>query len=237
VTVRDLCTASLQRIGVVAAGADPAVHDLQLALDRLNLLVASWRTRRLFTYALTRTTATITANVPTLTIGAGGTISSIARPVFLDRVRLVDTSQSPVYESALTQLSEAAYAALPQKTLTSAAPTHYYYNPTAPLATLTLWPVPTGSTYQVALYTPNESGTLALDDTLAVPPGYELFYQEELAVHLCPDFERQPSPVLMQSVHDARNAIQGSNLRLEDLRLLTPFGGGGTYDINSDQVL
>jgi hypothetical protein len=234
-TVRELCTRALQRIGVVAAGADPAVHDLQLALDRLNLLVSSWRTQRLFTYALTRTLVSVTANDPTITIGPGGDVPTLARPVFLDRIRLVDTSQSPIYERALTVLSDAAYAALPQKTLTSLAPTHVYYNATAPLATVTLWPVPTGSTYQLALYTPNESGTLALSDDLEVPAGYELFYQEQLALHLTPDFERQPSAVLVESAREAKAAIKGANLRLEELTIRTPWSSGW-YDIHSDQT-
>lgn len=237
-TVRDVCIASLQRLGVIGDD-EPAPADalLSVALNRFNVLKDHWRTQSLFTYALVRTTHTITANEGVYTLGTGGDIS-IARPVFLQRVRLIDTSADPDYEMPLSVLDDAAYAALPQKTLTSAAPTHVYYNPTSPLGTLTLWPVPTGSTYQLVVYTPNDSATVTLNDTLDVPPGYQLFYQESLALHLVPDYPpRQPSPVLLESAREAKAAVKGANLRLRDLTMRTPFGPWGWYDINSDETL
>jgi hypothetical protein len=235
-TVSDLCTAALQRLGVIAAGDIATADDLALALTRLNVLVDSWRTQRLFSYALVRTTLAITANDGVYTIGTGGDLN-IGRPVFLERVRLIDTSLDPDLEIPLTVLTDQQYAALPQKALTAAAPSHVYYNPTHPLGTITLWPVPTGSTYQLVVYTPNVSAALALGDTLTVPPGYQLFYQENLALHLAADFEREPSPVLLESARQSKADAMAVNFRPRDLTVLTPFTRGGTYDINSDQVL
>jgi hypothetical protein len=235
-TVRDLCTASLQRLGVIAAGETPSSEDLTLALTRLNVLKDSWRTQRLFTYALVRTTFAIAANDGVYTIGTGGDIP-IARPVFPLRIRLIDTTASPTQEFPVSVLTDAGYAALPQKALTSTWPTSVYYNPTSPLGTLTFWPVPTASTLQGVIYTPNDSGVLAITDTLDVPAGYQLFYQENLAVHLGPDFDRQPSAELKESARDAKADVKRANTRLTDLAVVTPFGGGGQYDIFSDEVL
>lgn len=235
-TVGDLCTAALQRLGIVGAGETPTTADLNLALARLNALIDNWRTQRLFTYSLTRTTFTIVSGTGAYTVGTGGTVN-LARPVYPEGVRLIDTTADPDLERALIRLTPEAYAALPQKALTSTQPTHYYYNPTYPLGTLTLWPTPTDATLQGAVYTPNPSGALALTDTLEVPPGYQLFYQETLAVHLGPDFERQPSPILVESARKSEADIKRVNARDRDLLTRTPFTRGGLYDINSDQVL
>lgn len=235
-TVRDLCTASLQRLGVVAAGETPSSEDTQVALDRLNVLKESWRTERLFTYALVRTTWTIAANDGIYTIGAGGDIP-IARPVFPLRIRLINTAVTPTQEFGIRVLTDAEYAAIPQKSLTSPWPSAVYYNPTSPLGTLTFWPVPTVATLQGVIYAPNDSAVLALTDVLDVPPGYQLLYQDNLAVHLAPDFEKQPAPVLVESARDSKANVKRANLRLTDLTVITPFGPTGWYDINSDQVL
>lgn len=235
-TVSDLCTAALQRLGVVTAGTTASSEDLALALVRLNVVKSSWKTQKLFTYALVRTTFAIAANDGIYTIGSGGDIN-IARPARPPVIRLIDTTASPVEEMTIVSLSDLAYAGLPQKALTSTWPTHVWYNPTSPLGTLTFWPVPTASTLQGVVYTPNDSAVLAFTDVLQLPDGYELFYQENLAVHLAPDFDREPSRVLLQSARDSEQAIKTANLRLADLTVLTPFGPYGQYDINSDGVL
>lgn len=237
-TVSDVCTAALQRLAIYAPGEAIPAADLTTALTRLNVLKDSWRTQRLFTYALVRSTWNIVANTSTYTVGTGSTVN-IQRPVFVEagRVRLLDTTVTPVTELPLTMLTDAAYAAWPQKTLTSSWPSHYHYNPTSPLGTLTLLPVPTASTLQGAIYTPNTSTALALSDVLDVPPGYELFYQEQLAVHLAPDFDRVASEDLKESARDARADLKRANIRLADVTVVTPFTqAGGWYDIQSDHL-
>ena len=233
-TVRDLCLAALQRIATVGAGELPPQHDLDLALARLNALVPSWRTRPLLDYASVRTVHALTATDGVYTLGPGGDIS-LPRPAFPPRLRLVDTSTTPATEFPIAVLTtERAYADLPQKALTSAWPTQVYYNATAPLATLTFYPVLTSTTLAVAVYTPVAGATLALTDVLELPPGYALFYQEALAVHLCPDFERQPSPVLVESAREARQTLAAPNVRVEALVTRTPFDTAW-YDITTDQ--
>jgi hypothetical protein len=235
VYVSDVCTASLQRLGLIAAGETATSADLTLALTRLNTLIDSWRTNRLFTYSLTRTTFPLVSGTSSYTLGSTGTIA-LDRPVFPQYIRLIDTTASPTQEIPVRLLTDAAYAAIPQKSLTSTWPTGVYYNPTAPLATLTFWPIPTASTLQGVIYTPNPSGTLALTDILQVPPGYQLFYQDALAVHLATDFKVQASDELKESAREARSSVKRVNQRLTDMTVRTPFGPSGYYDITSDEL-
>jgi hypothetical protein len=235
ITIRDVCTAALQRLGVYGAGDRIPAEDLALAVSQLNVLKDSWRTQRLFTYALVRTTFTITANDGVYTVGPGGDLN-IARPVFLQRIRLINTAVSPTQEFSIRLLTDVEYAGWPQKSLTSPWPTAVYYNPTSPLGTITFVPVPTSTTLQLVIYTPNDSPSVADSDVLDVPAGYQLFYQEALAVHLAPVFGKPASQDLKDSARDAKADIKRANLRLTDLIVRTPFGPSGFYDINSDQV-
>jgi hypothetical protein len=232
VTISDLCTTALQRLGILQAGETPSNEDSTLALARLNSLIDSWRTARLFDYSLVRTTWAITASTGSYSVGTGSTVN-VQRPAHVLRIRLIDTSVTPNLEMSLGEpLTEAQYQAIPQKALTSPYPQRVFYNPTLPTGTITFWPVPTSTTLQGVIYTPNASGTVALTDTLAVPPGYQLFYEESLAIHMAPDFEREPSTVLVRSQQRAESAVKRSNLKLADLVLDTPFVSR-QYDINA----
>ena len=120
-TARDLITAALRRLGVVGAGETPQADDVTDALDRLNDLVDAWGTERLTIYQTVRSTWALTPNVATYTIGPSGDCN-IARPVWVEDLRFQDTSQSPTLEMPLSPLTTDAWAAVPQKGLTSTYP-------------------------------------------------------------------------------------------------------------------
>jgi hypothetical protein len=237
VTVATLITHALQRLGVVAGGETPAAEDSELALARLNALVDSWRTMALFGYTQVRTTFTITANVADYAVGVGATVN-VARPVFVDDINILDTAQNPDLEIDLGPLmSDADYADIPQKALTAPYPQVALYAATLPTGTITFWPVPTLSSLQGAIYTPNTSGTLALTDTLSVPPGYQLFYETALAVEMAPDFERDPSPVLVRSAQRAEDRIKMVNVVVPRMQGDPALVGttASRWHINTDQ--
>lgn len=166
------------------------------------------------------------------------TTLQIARPTFINYVNLVDTSQTPDLETPLIPLTEDGWASVTQKDTESTQPTHWYYNPTYPFGTLTFWPVPTGDTLQAAIYAPQQVTAFSgLDDTVSLPPGYERMIVKNLAVEICPAFERQPSPLLMQQAMQSMGAVKKVNRRIADLS----FDGGslvghpGRYNIRTDQ--
>lgn len=239
-TYRDLITAAFKRIGVVGAGQTPAAEDADDALLRLNALLDSFATERLFVPSITRSTFTIVSGTGTYTVGSGGAVN-IARPVFLTDVRFQDTSITPTLEMPLDMLTDQAYATIPQKSLTSTYPTAFYYNPTftgAGLATLTLWPVPTSTTLQGVLYAPTTLVQVAsLDTTVTLQPGYQWFLQEQLAVAMAPEWGVQTPPDLMRSAMEAKANIKRANIRL--VEQATNEGAllsrsGGHYNVYSD---
>lgn len=244
-TAGDLITSALKRIGAIGATETPSDEDAASGLEALNLLIDQWQLEPLTIFTITRATWTITANDGSYTVGSGGDVN-ITRPPnpSVVTIKFQDTSVSPVEEYSLGDpLTEAAYEAIPQKSITAPYPTRVYYNPTfgsTGLGTITLWPVPTATTLQGVIYAPapiGEAATLTTD--LYLPTGYRRFYVTNLAVELGPIFNKNVSDDLRDQARDSKAAVKRANKRLRDL-MVDPAAlgaanhGGAAYDINSD---
>lgn len=233
-TALELIGASMKRIGVLDANETPTGQEANDGLERLNSLIDGWGTERLTMYTSLRTTWTIVSGQAAYTVGTGGDVS-IARPIYLDDLKFIDTSQDPDLEMPLGVLTVNAYADIPQKALTSTYPSYAYYNLTFPLATLTYWMVPTSSTLLGVIYAPVAVGEVALSDTLSLPPGYRRFMRDNLAVELSPEYQVEPSSALRLSARESKADVKRANLRLIDLHVGPMWRPRhGQYNIFSD---
>jgi len=232
-TARDLVEAAMREIGVFAASETPPAQDATDALGRLNRFLDTLSAERLAIYTLTRTTWTIVASDGSYTVGSGADVN-IARPVHVEDVRFQDTNTDPDTEYPLRKLTEQAYAGITQKALTSTYPHARYYNPTYPLATLILWPAPTSDKLQGVIYHWAAVGQIAaLTTSVSVPPGYEEMLVTNLALLLCPTYERQPNPVLVRRAAETLAVVRRANLRPSDMHFdpAVLARGRGRYDI------
>jgi len=229
--VRDIVTAALRELGVLASGEVATADEANSGLEELNRLVDQWAGERLLIYRVTRTTWTISAT-QNYTVGTGGTVN-VARPVYLDHVNFIDTSTNPDTEYKLTPLTDDAWAAIAQKALTGTLPTNWHYNPTFPLGTLSLWPVPTSSTLQGALYAPQQVSEFAsLDEVISLPPGYRRMLVKNLARDLAPSYDRPVHPELKEEAIESKATVKRNNHRLSDLSFdAAVLGGSGFFDI------
>jgi len=152
--------------------------------------------------------------------------------VHVQDIRFVDTAMDPDYEFPLGVLTEQAYADIPQKTQTSNYPSERYYNPTYPLATLNLFPVPTSSTLTGVIYHWAALGTFAATSTaFSLPPAYERMVVKNLALELAPSYDKEPSALLLRQAANSMDAVRRGNKRLTDLSFeaaaLIQSGNGG----------
>ena len=218
-TAQEIVEAALREIGVLGISETLSAQEAIDGLARLNRLVSRLATENLVSYTVTRTTATLTANQASFTVGAGGNIN-IARPVWISKVNFIDTSMDPDYEFPLGELlSEQEYQAIPMKAFTAVYPLCAYYNPTYPTGTLIPYPIPTSATLLWAVYActaVTEFSTLAT--AVSLPPGYEEMLVQNLALNLCPSYERNPHPVLVKNAAESMAAIKRANVRRLDLR-------------------
>jgi hypothetical protein len=227
---------ALRRIGAIASGESAQASETTDGLACLNMLIESWAAGdRLIVYSMTRTTWTIVSGTGAYTLGLLGTIA-VARPVYINDLNVIDTSQTPDQEIDLgLVLTDQEYADIPDKALTADQPSRFHYNPTFPLGTVTFWPVPTSSTLLGAIYTEAQVTSIAsLATTVTLPPGYERALIANLAVELAPEFGRPVDPGLMKIAADSKAAIKIANYQPIPLRCdpaLIGRGGMG-YDIN-----
>lgn len=216
-TAAEICQSALEDLGVLGSGQTMASGDLDICFRALNQLMDQYAAERLMIYTITGTTWTIAANDGTYTVGAAGNVV-IARPVFISHVNYRNTATTPVLELPLKLLTDDEWANTPLKTLTSVLPIAAYYNPTYPLGTLELWPVPTSSTLTGVLYAPQQAGRFtASSDTVSLPPGYERFLVKSLALDVAAKFGAVPSPAIIQAARDARAVVKASNTRQMDM--------------------
>ena len=214
-----MITDALLELGVVAAGDAPETIDTDLGLRALNRLVDQWAAERLTIYTVTRSTFAIVSGTQNYTVGSGGTVN-IARPVYLDAVRFSDSSTSPAVEHALISYDDTEWQRVAIKTLTAPLPSAYYYNPTYPTGTLSLWPAPTSSTLTGVVYHPQATAEFAsLDTAVALPPGYRAMIITNLALELAPSYEKQPHPTLVENARRSLIVIKRANHRLTELQM------------------
>jgi len=240
-TIGDTITAALQDLGIYDAGTTPAAEDSALALARVNEWIDSLANERLTIYTIARTTWTI-STATSYAVGSGSTVN-VVRPVSpqaIQNIGFIDTSVSPTLERQLGPcLTEDAYAAIPQKALTSPYPQFFYYNPTMPTGTLIPYPIPTSTTLQGVMYTQTALAQFAaLGDTFTLPPGYKRFFRTNLTMEIAGAFQASPSPALVQAAVESKADIKRTNTRRMDMAAdprafvsRSPFW----FDINAGQ--
>lgn len=234
-TARDLVTAAHLELLAVAAGETLTASDATVGLDALNRLIDQYRAENLTIYTTTRTTWTLVSSTQTYTVGSGGTGPAIARPVSLLGCGYIETADTPDSEHALTPFDDAGWAAVTQKALTAVLPTNYHYNPTYPLATLTLWPAPTSSTLQGVVYAKTALTEFAsLSTAVSLPPGYRRMLVKNLALELAPGLGKTVSRELALAAADSLSVVKRQNVQIPPMSFPSDslgVGGGTAYDI------
>lgn len=235
-TVLDLGKESLSEIGVLAAGEAPSGPDGALILSKLNSLVDQWASERLMIHTVTRTTWTLVADQASYTVGSGGGVN-IAWPSYIEGFGYIDTDTDPDQEYPLgPPLTDDMWERVTQKALSSTRPVKVYYNPTFPLGTLNLWPVPSLSTLQGVIYHPTAVTEFAgLSTAVSLPPGYRRMIVKNLALDLAPSFGVQPSRELEIAAGHSVNVVKRKNTPVLDQSFDFMSGPGGSYQIEADE--
>jgi hypothetical protein len=242
-TALELISGALKDLTVLEPGSAPASEDAADALDALNLLVDSYGLQRLLLYTTVRTTKTLSSGVTSYTIGSGASID-VTKPAWIDRASVVvDTTATLPVEVPMAILSPDQWAAWQTKTLASPLPTAIFYdhgNTSAGYGTVYPVPVPNVSTTQLVLYSPggqvSEFADLTTDYSLS--RGYGRLLRKALAMEIAPLFEKQPSPLLVQQLGEAKRTCEIANVRPIAMRCdpaIVGPGSGGHYNPLTDR--
>ena len=213
-TAQTIINRSLRLIGAIASGESPTTDESNDALTALNAMLESWRNDRLTVYALQEVSKAMVVADSSYTIVSSGDFNT-TRPIRIEHAFMRDAHSN---EYPVEVIDAKAWYAIPDRTATSDIVEKVWYNPTADSSTGTInvWPVPSATnTLYLVLAIP--FSTLGLSDTVTLPPGYEDAIAYNLALRIAPEYEKQPSPLVMDTARKTLAGIKRVNASTVEL--------------------
>jgi len=211
-TPQDLISSALLEAGITAAGEKLQAQDGAWGLEKLQREIDQFNARRELIFNVGFTQYTMLANHSPHTIGPNGDFNVPVRPVKLISASFIlnASSANPV-DTPINIRDDDWWAANPLKTLTSAISTDVYYSPDSPLGNLYFYPI-CSSANPVRLETWNSlAQAVSLQTKLGFVQGYWDAIVTDLAVRLCPSYNRIVPPDLREQWNRAMRIIESNN--------------------------
>ena len=216
-TALDIIKSAMGKIGQIGAGETPSGDDTSLCLERLNSLLDTLDLESVYAFTTLETVFTLPAATSSRTIGPTLQID-MARPT-----RLLDRCYTTLQgiDRELKVLSEPEFNMIALKDLDGFVPEFCYYSAGIPTGEVHFYPR-ASSAVEVHLFTPNLVNQIAFDDiatALELSAGYKRFLEYALAVEIAPDFNTQPTALLLAAATNAKRTIKRSNYIVPQLRM------------------
>jgi hypothetical protein len=232
-TATDIIKRSLRIIGQLGTGETPDASEAADALTALNAMLGQWSIQRLAVYEMVTDTLTIAAGTATYTIGPGGTWNT-GRPIKINTAVVRDDAGT---DYSLEPMSSIEYQGIGIKDTESNYPSRYYYSPGVPLASFTLYPVPTLALSLILTSWRPLAAFATGAANIVLPPGYEDALAYNLAVNLAPEYGiGSVNPIVLKKAVETLSHLKTINeeipLMQNDAMYLSSSRGG--YDIYQD---
>ena len=201
-TGAQLVADALQEAGVYGQGETPNAADMQLCLRKVNRLIATFSALKSLVFgtyndSLVMTPGTATYNFTSFPLG---------RPLNLESLYLTLSNVS----YPIRMIDAGTYSNIPVKTVTG-IPVECWLNWTATDGSLTFYPIPIAAyTMNIVAWTTFQ-GTVDINTVFALPPGYETFLTEALAVDVAPSFGMPVSEDARVAAVRARRSLRMVN--------------------------
>lgn len=207
ITVRELIRQSMLMCNIVAPiqplkpqQAEDGLFILNTVFERLNLQETLVTHSRVVTLPLV-------ANTHIYSIGDTGNFN-VERPSSIKSAYVRD---SLGIDTPVSVIPYSLYESYEQKSMTSSQPEVLAYQPTSPLGTIYLYPVPT-STDTLRLELLSKFASVTLSDTLDLPEGYTELILGEMAPQICIQYERTSLlPSIKEMMTSAKALIKAKN--------------------------
>lgn len=212
VSIGDLLRSSFRCIGQLRPGFGYSPSELIDALFVLNAMLDSWVTDELNCYCTLTQNFTLVASQASYTMGPGGDFDTV-RPVRLTIAKYIvlDNPAQPLHLDVIN-LNAEQYESIALPDLESPIPQRIYFNPTYPLATVKLWPVPSNAD-QVRLSSaqPISGGITSEAALFSVPPGYLDAVRYQLAIRLAMEWDKPLKEGVLALATEALAKVQRLN--------------------------
>jgi hypothetical protein len=211
-TANDLITGALRKLGVYAPGETLSAADATDALDTLNGLFDILSNEDLAIFNSNENVFPLVNGQFQYSVGVGAADWNIQRPIRITQAysRLTSTSGGVDFGCEIRPLAE--YAQITMKQLPGPWPKRLFYNPTFPLGTVYLWPVPT-IVASFHVWTDEILQSVSLATQLQLPQGYFLGLQWMLCELLSPEYGKPITPDIARLARQFRRILKTTNER------------------------
>ena len=209
VAASTLIDRAMRLISQISPSVSPTTEEYATCLTALNAMSDSWRTEGLISVTVQDESLTLVSTQASYTIGLGGDLNT-NRPTKIYGAYLVD-SGGVSYDVNIIESDE--YASIGLKSSSSTLPNYLYYSADVPLGNLWVYPVPSAA-HTLHVLTPTPAGSYATTATTAyLAPGWEDALVYNLAVRIAPEFEKMPSPLVIDTAKQTKANIKRANMR------------------------
>lgn len=225
-TAYDIIRTALKKLGAVSPTDDLDASEGEDGLADLNRMLNSWSKDELMVYVLAEEDLTLTAGKNEYTIGSGGEFNTV-RPVAVDASSYLADSGGYRYPLRIIpreQHNIQVYAV-------SARPDRVAYSPAYPLGLISFICNPDQAyTFHLVSQKPFTAFT-GLFDAVTFPEGYEEALIYNLALRLAPDYEKDPSALVVAMAQASKRNIETIRSMVADVLSVLPAGNGQNGNI------
>jgi hypothetical protein len=198
-SVSDLIHSSFRLIGAIAAGETLETNELNDAFVSLNQMIAGWNTEG---------ASLVGRQLLTVTVTPTNFYSLPTRPV---RIEAASVGLAGL-DWPLEIVDAAGWESVPEKAMQSYRIQKLFCDYAYPTASVWLWPTPKGTgTLELWVYAVI-SQFATVNDTINLPPGYEIALRYNFALALLPEYPRsQADPSLPAQAQSYKASIMQLN--------------------------
>lgn len=223
-TARSIIEQALRKISVLGRGEVLQSAEAQDALTALNNMMSSWSAGGGMVFTQVREEFSLTG-AGSYTIGSGANFDT-TRPLEIDAafVRQGGTD----YE--LTQYNAKQWSNITTKD-SGGTPEVFYYDNNNPTGKLYIYPDASG--YTLVLFSRKELESFtSLTDDITLPAGYERALVYSLACELAPEYEKQPTGMLVAAATESKRQAFIGNTRHRRPNAKIDLAAGERFNIN-----
>lgn len=225
-------------INFVASGETLKGAEVQDGLVVLQQMLEAWGADRLTIFTLARTLFNVTVGKQVYTLGTGGDWN-IPRPARIQYWSPI-SNQNPLLPVELESenlLTDAEWKAIRVKNILNPLARALYDDGGFPLRSMSVWPIPSDGTAQIALYTwAALSSYNDLTTNVLFPPAYAEAIRYNLAVRLAAEWPgAELTPMAAQLARESLMRIKSINAPVVKLKCDSAIvGESGTYNWLTD---
>lgn len=208
VSASSIVNRALRIVNDIGEGETATAADAADTLEALNGMIDSWRNESLMIPVLSDDTVFMIPGTQDYTIGStGGTVST--RPIrVVSAFYRIGGTDYPV-----EVVPEESWSIICHKAMAGNIVSAMRYRATLPDGTISVWPIPSASS---ELHVISEGVMDKFTDLASVAylqPGMKRALEWNLAIEIAPEFDYDPSSVVVAMARDSKQAVKRANRR------------------------